>query len=422
MATFYADARNGNDSNDGTTNALAWKTLGKAMSTAATGSTISCCGVFNEQLVAANKAMTFTADGFAVLDGTSSLAIGFQTAGAWAKTYTFNGFIFRNFTSYDMYMPNTHNCVFILSKCILENSPYGCYCFNSSVGAGSPCTFTNCVFRACSVVGLAGGTSTWYERVTYCTFTGCGTGMTWADTTNHATTGNFAYNIFSNNTTHINLATQTAVGVFNYNAIDFTTGGSQKCIYAGVNKTTLAAWQAAANGCDALSIDVVPLFIDAAKNCHMLQRTSPALLGAGQTILGAYNTKLAEAATANYNAGVWTGADAADCEIVSGNWQLTAGSDVGTVTFTFAMPTAANVRRIDLSHAYTGVGGGAGGGPSGILDYDKADTLPETWQYEYSVDTGGGYGAFTAVRWNDDLNLTGVVNIKVRVTLRKDAV
>lgn len=417
MANLYCDARNGNDTASGTTWAAAWKTLGKAMSTATTGDTISCCGVFNEQLVAANKNITFTANGFAILDGTSSLATGFQTAGAWAKRYTFNGFIFRNYTSYDLYVPSSHNCDITATKCIFENSPYGVYCYNSSYQTSY---FTNCLFRACSQYGWAGYTSTWYVRITNCTFTGCGTGLYWGYTGANATAGNIAYNIFSNNTTHMLFATFTNSGVANYNVIDFTTGGSQKCVYNGANKTTLATWQAAANGCDALSIDVVPGFIDAAKNCHMLQRTSPALLGAGQTILGAYNTKLAEGATANYNSTVWTTASGVGCEIVDGNWQLQASATTGTVTFEFIMPTAANVRRIDLSHAYTGVGGGAGGGPSGILDYDKADTLPETWEYRVSVDTGAGYGAFTEYKWNDDLNLTGVEKIKVEVTLRMD--
>jgi hypothetical protein len=410
MTTLYVDARNGNDTASGTTWAAALKTLGAAETAINDGGTINAAGVFNES-VTLNfaKSVAFVAVGYAVLDGTASIADALAQAGSTnGKTISFSGFRITNYTTRilnsNTFAPNLN-----FANCVFDTIPVG---FNWSAANAPAFSATNCLFDGFTTYAVYnhGAVSC---TLLNCTFVNCG----------KALMGNtsFVVNkcIFRSNTYHTYLEGGTYTG--NSNDYDFSAG---KCYQGGADKTSLSAWKAVVGVNDSLSLSVDPLFLDAAKGIYLLQRTSPAILGGA--ILGAYSAKLGYGISNNVNATLWTGAtvNPASGAALNGsnNWTLASGSSA-TVTFETAdFGTPKNIRKINLLHAYAGLGAGTGGGPSGILDYDKADTLPETWEYRVAVSTDGAtYGAFADKNYLTDLNLTNVRRLKIEVTLRDDA-
>ena len=424
--TLYCDARNGNDSASGTTWAAAFKTLGAAMAVVTDGSTVNCCGAFNESLVynLAKGNITFSASGFAVLDGLGAIANGITNTGTQGsnKRLTLVDFHIRNFTAYGMYiLANAAFTYVTLTRCRVESCPIGCAFSGAGWGAditANDCVFANCV-TAGVLVGFVSGVQSSSCSPNHCTFVNNGVGIKLAASL-YCYVLDVNYNIFSNNTYNILFgAVSRYLNGGNNNNWNFANG---EINYKGANYTSLSTWKAAVTPFDANSISVDPAFVDSAKGCYRLQKTTPAILNG--IILGAFKTLLAEGCSHNYNEPTWSGAvvaPAGSCYLDgSDNWVLSGTCASGTVTFEFGFGTPRSVRKINLQHNYAGLGAGTGGGPTSILDFDKADTLPETWEYRVAVDTGGGYGAFADKNLFNDLNLTGVVNLKVEATLRSD--
>lgn len=418
MATLYVDARNGNDTASGTTWAAAWKTLGHAVASGANGSTINCTGVFNESLSlgSGNRTYYFVAVGYAIMDGTSSLTNGIScTAGAQYSTFT--GFEVHHYTSYG-FNHAVENAIMQFTNCIFRDCLWGAS-LGYSGGGGEYVNFNNCLFLNNTQYGVK-TTNFGHWTFTGCTFTGSSIGayMTYQNGGWQI----FTKCVFSNNTAHLYLGLWYA-GVYQgtTNDIDFSTGYCYDSVHG--NKTTLATWQAAVLT-DYSSISAVPGYLDAAKGLFRLGKTSAAVIS-GQ-ILGAYNTKLGYVISNNVNTTLWTGATVSPASGAvldgSNNWTLASGTSA-TVTFETAdFLTAKHVRKINLSQVYAGLGGGVGGGPSAIVDYDATGTLPETWTYRLAVSSDGStYGAWTEYNIGADVNQTNVRRLKIEVTLRNDA-
>ncbi len=88
---------------------------------------------------------------------------------------------------------------------------------------------------------------------------------------------------------------------------------------------------------------------------------------------------------------------------------------MGTVNIVLDLGTAVNIKKVALPHIY--------GWSTSILDFDKTDTLPETWEFRYRTSPDGTppAGAFTEALIDEDLSLVGVRQIELEITLRKDA-
>lgn len=423
MANKYVDARNGNDSNDGSDWANAKKTI-QAMYTAANaGDVIYCAGVFNESLSfgTAAKHMYLVGVGAAVLDGLGALGWGFYSTAINNASYSITDFTIKNYQYGVGSVMNAGNDgqAMTLVRCVIEDcSVAGVYCG----GARHFARIVNTVIRNCPIgVYSTNAAQSCVPVLQNCTITGCATYGYYNQTPSTANTQPYATrSIFYNNGYHIYISASCGLtSAHNQNCIDFSSG---KCYWPSADKTTMADWRTASSR-DASSLDADPLFLDADKNLHRLQKTTPAIIGG--VILGAFSTLLAEGCSHNYEEPTWSGATVApegSCYLdANDNWVLSGTVSSGTVTFEYDFGSAPrSIRRINLSHSYAGVGGGVGGGPTGLLDYDMADTLPETWEYRVAVDTGSGYGAFAEKKLYDDIALSGVIKIKIEVTLRSD--
>lgn len=425
MANKYVDARNGNDANDGSTWALAKKTLGAMSLAAADGDTINCAGVFNEQLTlnmqTNNKTLTFQAVGSAILDGGGTLATAVTISGTAPgyKIVTFNGFIVRNYTSIGFYCATVGGSYIqlTLNDCFIDTCVNGIY----NTAYMNPIV-RRTVIRNCSAYGIydASGTAgKGNDIIENCTFTGNGTGVTIGG---HATNTIRIFGCIFKDSVSYNINISQAgqlEGVSNSNCYR-----TVKNRIVGVDYTSLSTWKAAVTPRDSNSIDSDPLFIDSAKGVFMLQKTSPAVING--MIIGAYNNRLGEGCSDNFNSAIWdapTISPASSVEQdVNGDWVLASGYTEGSVEFEFDLVSPQRIRKLVASHFYANLGGGAGGGPSGILDKDETDTLPETWTYEVNVDPdGSGYLGYQDVNLFNDLNLYPVQKMKIRVTLRNDA-
>lgn len=413
MANLYVDARSGNDGNSGADWANAKKTLGATLTAAASNDTIKAAGVFNEIVsIPTGKNLTIEGVGFAILDGGLSLANGFLFGASSFLAVTIKNFIVKNYTSAGISLNATTGGTIVVEDCIFEHLVYGAYPYNATYPT---LTFRRCLFRNCNAYYHYNYSSTTlYPSFLNCTFADCGTVYSTYQT---GVYGVFTKCVFSHNTYHIVLTpTQSYVGADN--CMNF---GAGKCYKSG-DITSLSAWQALGFDIGG-TISADPLFLDRTKKIHRLKRTTPAVISGN--ILGAFNTLLAEGASNNLNATIWNNPVISPLGSVekdgSGNYVLASGYTEGSATFEFDFGTARRIRRVNLQHDYAGLGSGIGGGPNGILDYDETDTLPETWEYRVAVDTGSGYGAFTEKNLFDDLNLSGVVKMKIEITLRSDA-
>lgn len=419
MANKYADARNGNDSNDGSSWALAKKTLGGAYAVAASSDTILCVGVFYETLaLVSTKPITITAVGFAVLDGRSILTSGVtlnQTTGGLSYI---NGLTIRNYVTNGILCAGSGGGqveTLFLTGCVIKYCYYGIN-FPTSLWL---IKLLNCVIRNCTFgeySNIPGFGAAGFHNVN-CTITGCSYG--WYQAQNGISQYNLKC-IFSHNTYHIYtvVAGYYPYAPTNYNDIDFSSG---KCAVTGVDKLTLAAWQAALP-IDAQSISADPLYSDRANDMHTLRSTTPAIIAGA--ILGAYNNSLAVPVSNNVNTTIWdnpitlTGVE----KDASGNYVLSAGYAEGVVEFEINFGVQRTLYRINLNSFYAGVGGGVGGGPSGILDLDKTDTLPETWTYRIDTSADGvTWAGYQSVNLNNAVNLTGVWKLRIEATLRTNA-
>src|SRR3990167_1040185 len=409
MANRYADSRNGNDSNDGLSWANAKKTLAASNTAASAGDVINAVGVFIES-VSFTKTLTLTAVGFCVLDGQSVLATGLTISG---QVVTMNGVWLKNYSTNGV--TSTSNATVTCNDCAFSSCPAG---FSHTSSGDNSITINRCIFRNCSTAGLSQNNAA-TATVTNCTFVGCGTGYLWASATSTLHPRNC---IFRTNTTHIAVGTAGAYhSSANYNCIDFSSGN---CKIGATPYTTMADWRTAVGGSkDANSISVDPQFVDQAKNLYMLKPASACLvngsLAFGSIQQGAWinpeGSKGSEAWSANSDPGsAWSTKTLSNCEVDgSGNIVLSANQYTVTATFLRNFGAQRKIRRINFGQTFSW--------PTSFLDYDTADVRPETWEYRYRTSADGTppAGGWTEASWLSDLNLSGVQQIEVEVTLKK---
>lgn len=418
MPTLFADSRSGNDANSGASWALAKKTLTAAKNTAINGDTIKCAGVFTENLTLTGRTLTFEAEGVAILDGEGVIDAGFVHEDN--TTTVFRGFTIRNCITSGLRMGgfNAINGSLTLEDCVVENCQRGVYVSGNT--GNITINLTRTIIRNCSGMGVyrpsVAGVVT--INILNSTITGCGRGI-YVPGGNTATV-KLQNSILSHNSIrHIdfdtNVATSRYSAASNFNDIDF---GSGSCFAGSVAITDLATWKGA-TGADASSISADPLYVDRLKRLHMLTPASPCLVSGslvfGSLVQGAYNRFPAAGISANVNALQWGTATFEGCSVDgNGNIAVLTTSGLGTAVFTLDLGAPHTIRRIDLPYIY--------GWPTSVLDYDKSDTLPETWQYRLATSLNGiTYTPFSIYKLFDDLNLVNVRFLKLEVTLRKDA-
>jgi hypothetical protein len=224
--------------------------------------------------------------------------------------------------------------------------------------------------------------------------------------------------IFSHNTVHIDIdeADRVSAAVCNFNCIDFASG---KCIINSVDKLTLSAWQTDVAPADTRTISVDPLYVDRLKRLHGLLPASvchkAGSLAFGTQVQGAI-LKQCEGVSTNRNGTEWTGATLVDV-IINGNGdlELDTGMTVGTATITHDFGTGRDSSKLYVEHDddFT----------AAILDFDKSDTLPETWEVRVAdSDDDISYSAFVEVNlMRPALSISNRRYHRVEITLRKDA-
>jgi hypothetical protein len=414
MTTYFVDSRNGDDANTGLDFPNALKTLGAAFLAMSTNDDVTCQGVFKETLViGTGKINTWNAHEFAIIDGDGVLTFGVQSSGGLSQTQTFNGFIFKNHSLEGIRLGAATTQIYTFNDCVFEDELTGSQAIFSATY-----NLTRTIVRNCSV-GFTNH-STLGENSMYnflnCTLVNNGTVVDGALLTTGTGKVKAQNSIFSHNTIHIKVDGASAVNaVQEFNNIDFSSG---KCVIGVADKLTLAAWQTDVSPADASSISTDPLYVDRLKRLHGLLRTSQSLV-AGSIVFGTIVQgavlKQCEGVSTNRNSSEWTGATLINV-IVNGNGdiELDTGQTVGTATIVHDFGSGADIDRLFVEHDNDF--------PKAALDFDKTDTLPETWEVRVATsDDDITYSAFTTV--NLARPSLGIVNkryVKVEVTLRKD--
>lgn len=275
MATKYVN-KSGNDSNDGSTTALAKLTIQAAVNAASSGDSIVVgSGFYNEKItLVAGRTIALYADGVVVVDG-SGLSVGYLVthgSGAGANSVAFDKlstggwWIFQNVNGSRIVSLETgssssasmKNCIFRYSG----GNTNGYYS-NSQFSA----TIQNCVFDgaftyAINVAyGVTGACSFLFN-----TIYGATTGINMSNTGSAPVT--IANNIISNCTTAWNITTAVATNNLNFN--HFYTITNWK--YVSNTYTSLSLTQAA--GWELNSVSADPQFIDTSKGIYYLKAES----------------------------------------------------------------------------------------------------------------------------------------------------
>jgi len=436
MATYYVN-KSGNDSDTGLTPALAKLTIqGGLNAMAASGDTLIVqSGVYSEAVIRSTSlAGTILADGFVIMDGESTLGTGINFS-TNVVTASVKGFIVRR---YNTAGATSHSAPF--SDCMFDLCGIGLDIVSSTSNLGPP---TRCVFVDCTT-GLRVVRSTAVMKSL--TFFGCATAALCTDTL--ASQGFRLQNcIFDTNTIHIQVnGAGSMTATSNGNCINFSTG---KCVFIGVDKLTLAAWQSA-SGADAASISANPVFVSPTDRLLGLKPTSPCLvnglLSVADRVQGAYNRKIAtgdgtmDGAGPNASSSVWnrsTDVPAGTAVATnltkdgSGRYILSAGFTTGTLelvwpsTGAVIMSTFSPTRKVGRLFLRQRIFY-----PLGVLDNSTADSVPNRLKYEYATDTGAGFGALTAIEPDSYIDdpagfrelspATTIQRLKVKVTFRKD--
>lgn len=314
MAILYVNQQTGNDTNDGTTQALAKKTLAGVDAVAPAGDTIMCTGVFNE-IIPNNKQLNWLRNGYWEVNG-NGLNVGLASD----DDTTIRGATIRNFSQ-----AGVTGYGGFLQDCIFADQPIGLAI------SGQFFTVQNCQFLNHSFAGVAyqGGLTS--------------QGFTVAAMTNCVFLGN-ARSIYRNNQPCTFAVTNCVprdlimieglgpdtplVSSSNFNAYDFSFG---KCRLNGTDYTTLASWKTAANA-DANSLDL-PLASHLGDVNRFSGRTIPgsSLLSSGSAGGSIGIIYPGFTISSGRNASLWTGGIFANCEIDSnGNLVLSAGQSLGT--------------------------------------------------------------------------------------------
>jgi hypothetical protein len=239
MGVFYANAMTGSDANSGLTEVLAKRTWNSVYAAATNGDTIFLSGVFRDTgFSACGKSLWIVARNFATLDGSFS-------GGSFSGDYgTFVGITFRNF----IYGFSTGAANVRFQNCSFLNNTSGFY-----GGYESSQTFLDCIFANNANAGFFARTDTGIMNAAFrnCVFARNGGSAIEAVTSSSQSlvlNNCVLYGAIMCKFGQSSLFSASSAD----NCYDFSAG---KHIVAGVDRTTLAAWQSVINGGDARSVD-----------------------------------------------------------------------------------------------------------------------------------------------------------------------
>ena len=257
MPTIYADAQHGSDANDGLAWATAKLTLAAAVTAATENNVVYARGIFT--------------DGCSLLAGQTLRGVGRcvvceqvffqQNAGAHALCVNLT---FANVTGIGVYVdypyPDAGNTTLYIRDCVF----FGCKCGVCSYGGSTyrhatadveRCRFYNCIEYGILAYGVASN-AIGNANIRKCTFTGSGIADICASSYGKVI---LTESVFGSSQVMLNIARAEYYQGKN-NSFNFAAG---KCIYVGVDKTSLADWRTATAD-DANSLDQVPGFCDGA--------------------------------------------------------------------------------------------------------------------------------------------------------------
>lgn len=402
MATLYVNANTGNNSNNGTTWALAKLTLAGVNSAATAGDTIYAHGIFYE-LLPVTKQLNWIGFGVCVFD---------QNGGACptpSANTTFLGVNFRNSGVSGAARPASGAS---FTSCIFFNSVYGLYV----TGNPASCTFTDCLFTNCSTAGLYAPAGSFNGVLTNCTFAGNGTDILALAGTFQCNKCSFGSLIMINN----NTASVLPVSATDNNVYDFTAG---KCIFNAVDKTTISAWRTSlGTPRDANSIDRAWTTNEDVGDFANGSYRSPSggyllTAGPGGAAIGLLNKSYTISNNTHASSGWTSGGTFSNTTVDgSGNLVLVGAATSGTWTsaeIDFGVPV--NILRIETQatgEVY----------PTTYLDTDTGDSPGFLNVEVYGSNSASGTPTFVAVpRRGEVANVT--TNLyrywTVRLTLRK---
>lgn len=402
MATKYV-AKDGNDSNGGTSYADAKLTIAGAISAASSGDTISIGpGVYNEAVTPGAKNLTFQADGYVVLDGGGTLTHGFNMTSS-ASTSVVNDLIVQNFTSQAFAINRSANVAqsLTLNRCVARYCLWGAQLATLNDATGGSLTANNCIFHHLTYGVLQMGASTGSTlTVSRCTIADCSNTGAYK-----GGAGNFIVKhcVLSNNTKHYQVDSTTQTITVNFNCVYFD--GTATSTWSGTTTTVFATWKST-SGKDALSVSQNPVFVDRAKELYGLHFTSsiPSILQADDgSGYGAGHSALPYIGWSDNDPdGNWDGVHLVNLVVNgSGNLALASGSASGTAYFEpYDLSRVQNLQRANIKTSLN-----TNHYPSDVPDFDPADTQPKRMTFRFRHDTD-------PFDWDDD-EVDGPVWIEV---------
>lgn len=359
MATFYANAITGNDANDGTSWALAKKTLASAYAAAAVDDTIYLHGRFTESLTIA-KRLIFRAEGYACLDGGGAIAHGLSVSGMIEiHGLKFTGFSFAGIRYASGMISHLYNCDFVGNVAGMDCTAY------ASHTSG---TIRNCVFRdnTSYAIGCVGNSAIFNASVQNCVFINNPAAFYFAGYSYAVTLSKCLFNngyVF--NAAHHVTIIQYGSGSNIYNV----TGGGCKWTFAGVEYTTLASYVSLVGSIDVNPIDSTwETYVGDSVNGLLRPIPSSYLLTAASDGDSIGLTLPAVTVSNTANALLWTGGVFSNTEIDgSGYLVLSAGQTSGYWRSDIIdFGAAINAKMLEVSVA--------GEDTNNYLDYDTGDS------------------------------------------------
>ena len=282
MATYYV-SKSGSDANNGSTYALAFLTISKALLQTGNNTIIVGSGLYNEKLtnlVAGGATVTIYCDGVVVLDGTGIANINpaFNLVDACITSiipYTYGGqFIIQNHICTSLIAATGgggHSTGLTLTNATLISNynSVGIYC---ATGEAEAFYLTNVVMSGFTTniqVGYVGGNNT-YLQCFNCTFYNSTSGLL---IVSNATLLSLVVSqcIFSNVATVMNVQYGATIQFLNDNLYYNITNW----IIAGSTYTTLSQVQALNPLYDSRSQVANPNFVDPVNNIFYLKQASP---------------------------------------------------------------------------------------------------------------------------------------------------
>lgn len=381
MATLYV-AKDGSDSNNGTTWALAKLTIQGAANIATTGDTIKVGpGVYKEAValsITGNFTLTIEGDGYVIIDCDNTYATGLAITSTGTGTITYKNLIVRGATGTGIGLGGASGTFSnVCENCVVYNCGNG-FAQGSDGVNNRYITLTNCL--------AYDNTNGFYMYnidhaiITWCTFAdNSGRGVYSYDS--WAANSLFKHNIVAFNGRGIDVwSWSTSQSDYN----DIYWDGSQTCYNAGVQKTTLADWRTATSE-DANSVSEDPKFFDRSKDTYSLSSSSTLRtnINEGGTLgAGIGNGLTCVGMSKNDYEGNWAN------RILSGT-QVNASDNIEvTTTSGYARTPVINlgaIKKIRWINIKTNLVNAMY--PANVPDYSTSDVQPKrmTFRYRYST-------------------------------------